>query len=287
MAINAHRRSQGSAPIANLDATTLEKVLEQARGAGDLKAFVEKNCPPLPANYEIPDLEPECIAQKYAEAAPFRAYVRQHWSDLDWRLHRWAYCRMTERVDAEIGKVMSALRDAGLEDDTLVVFTSDHGDMDSAHKLEHKSVLYEESVHIPLVLSYKGVIPAEKIDNVHLVCNGLDLLPTLCDYADVRKPDGLPGSSLTPLAAHRGAAWRDSVVAESQNGRMLRTDRFKYCIYDSGQHREQLTDSKDDPGEMRNLAEVEKAGHVLKEHRKRLRKWVAHVGDSIGAQYIL
>jgi arylsulfatase A-like enzyme len=137
------------------------------------------------------------------------------------------------------------------------------------------------------MVSYKGVIPAGKVDNVHLVSNGLDLLPTLCDYAGVRKPQGLPGSSLAPLAAHRRAAWRDCVVAESQNGRMLRTDRYKYCIYDSGQHREQLIDTHSDPGEMRNLAEAGEAAHVLDDHRKRLGKWTTQVGDSIGARYVL
>jgi arylsulfatase A-like enzyme len=287
MAINARLRSEGAPPVDNLDSRTVESVLDQARGCGDLKAFAENHCPPLPENYGIPDREPECIARKYVEAAPFRAYVRQHWTDLEWRLHRWAYCRLTERVDAEIGKLLDALREAGLEGNTLVVFTSDHGDMDSAHKLEHKSVLYEESVHIPLVLSYRGVIPAGKVDDVHFISNGLDLLPTLCDFADMRRPEGLPGSSLAGLAAHGRAAWRDSVVAESQNGRMLRTDRYKYCVYDSGQYREQLIDTHSDPGEMRNLAEAEEARHVLNEHRKRLRKWVAHVGDRIGAQYIL
>ena len=287
MAINDRLRSKGEAPITNRDATTLETVLERARAGGDLKTFVANHCPPLPANYEPPEIEPECITKKYVEAAPFRAFVRRHWSEFEWRLHRWAYCRLTEMVDAEIGKVTAALREAGLEDNTAIVFTSDHGDMDSAHRLEHKSVLYEESVHIPLVLSYKGVIPAGQVDNEHLVSNGLDLFPTVCDYAGIKAPRGLPGRSLRPLAAGRTPAWRDYVVAESQNGRMLRSDRFKYCVYDDGPHREQLMDMKDDPGEMKNLAESEVYRDVIEKHRKRLRKWVTRTGDRTGVEYIL
>ena len=190
-------------------------------------------------------------------------------------------------MDREIGHVLDALREAGLEDETLIVLTSDHGDMDSAHRLEHKSVLYEEAVHVPLVLSYRDAIPAGNVDRVHLVSNGLDLLPTLCDYAGIRRPEGLPGRSLRPLTACQSASWRDFVVVESQSGRMLRTERFKYCVYDSGQHREQLINCIEDPGEMRNLVGIEKEEPVLNEHRERLRKWTSRRSDGIASEYIL
>jgi choline-sulfatase len=287
MAINAHRRSTGAAPIDNQDSQICEAVLDRARGSEDISAFVAEHCPPLPANHAIPVAEPECITEKYANARAFRAYIRANWTETDWRLHRWAYCRLTEMVDTEIGTVLDALRDAGLEDNTLVVFTSDHGDMDSAHKMEHKSVLYEESVRVPFIMSYKGLIPAGRVDDRHLVSNGLDLLPTLCDYAGIKVPDGPHGLSLRPLAeGQEPGDWRDYVVSESQNGRMVRTDRFKYCIYDSGRHREQLIDLKDDPGEMKNLAEAPEHKQVLEEHRQLLRAGVERAGDRIGAEYV-
>jgi arylsulfatase A-like enzyme len=191
-------------------------------------------------------------------------------------------------VDKEIGTVLDALRQAGLEDNTLVVFTSDHGDMDSAHKMEHKSVLYEEAVRIPFIMSYKGRIPAGVIDDTHLVSNGLDLLPTLCDYAGIKTPNELRGRSLRPLAEGKDAKqWRDFIVTESQNGRMVRTKRFKYCIYDSGRHREQLIDMANDPGEMKNLAEDEKYKDALIKHRRLLKAWVEKIDDKIAAEYII
>ncbi|MHC4527297.1 MAG: hypothetical protein ACYS29_05395, partial [Planctomycetota bacterium] len=79
--------------------------------------------------------------------------------------------------------------------------------------------------------------------------------------------------------------WRDFVVCESQNGRMVRTERFKYCIYDSGKDREQLIDLEEDGGEMKNLAEVAHYKAVLDEHRRLLRRWVERTGDSIGGEY--
>jgi len=286
MAINDFRRSIAKAPADNIDSKTCEAVLDRARKTGDISAFVEENCPPLPANFEVPQAEPECITQKYLNASPFRAYVRQKWTENQWRLHRWAYCRLTEMVDREIGTVLDALREAGLENNTMIVFTSDHGDMDSAHRMEHKSVLYEESVRVPFIMSYKGKISEGIVDDTHLVSNGLDLLVTLCDYAGIETPERLHGRSLRLLATGKEIEeWRDFVVCESQNGRMLRTGRFKYCIYDSGSHREQLIDLKLDPGEMNNLAELEHYKDVLDTHRQLLQRWVEKTGDRIAADY--
>jgi arylsulfatase A-like enzyme len=303
MAINDFNRTQGKAPVANTDSKICEAVLDRARKTGEgsrlavshISAFVEANCPPLPANHGVPEAEPECIAQKYVNPRPFQAYTREKWTQNQWRLHRWTYCRLTEMVDKEIGIVLDALREGGLEDSTLIVFTSDHGDMDSAHKLEHKQVLYEESVRVPFIMSYRGVIPQDKVDDTHLVSNGLDLLPTLCDYAGIETPEGLHGRSLRALAQGKdtkerprkeGIQWRYFVVSESQSGRMLRTGRFKYCIYDSGKHREQLIDLKNDSGEMNNLAEAEDYKDVLYRHRQLLQEWVERTGDRIAAEYV-
>jgi choline-sulfatase len=287
MAINDFNRTQGEAPMGNTDSKICEAVLDRARKTGDISAFVEANCPPLPTNHEVPEAEPECITQKFLNARPFQAYVREKWTQNHWRLHRWAYCRLTEMVDREIGTLLDALREAGMEDNTLIVFTSDHGDMDSAHKMEHKSVLYEESVRVPFIMSYKGVIPEGMVDDTHLVSNGLDLLPTLCDYAGIETPEGARGESLRALAQGKDIKeWRDFVVSESQIGRMLRTGRFKYCIYDSGRDREQLIDLKHDSGEMKNLAEVGDYKDVLERHRRLLRGWVERTGDRIAAEYV-
>ncbi len=287
MAINDFNRTQGKPPVGNIDSRTCEAELDRVRKTGDIDDFVEKNCPPLPENYEVPEAEPECIMKNYITPRPFQAYTRKKWTKNQWRLHRWLYCRLTEMVDREIGILLDALREAQIEDNTLIVFTSDHGDMDSAHKLEHKQVLYEESVRVPFIMSFKEVIPEGVVDDTHLVSNGLDLLPTLCDYAGIETPEKLHGVSMRPLAEGRNIKrWRNFVVSESQLGRMLRTDRFKYCIFASGENREQLTDLKNDPGEMRNLAGIEQYKDVLDTHRRLLRRWVKRTNDKIAAEYI-
>ena len=73
---------------------------------------------------------------------------------------------------------------------------------------------------------------------------------------------------------------------ESQAGRMLRTERFKYVVYESGAHREQLIDLAEDPGEMVNLAETADYADVLGKHRRALRRWVDQTGDAIADPYV-
>ncbi len=288
MAINDFLRTQGKNPYQNTDSKTCEMILDQARQSKDLNTFVNDNCPELGSNHEIPENEPECITRNYTEARPFRAFIRKNWSEQQWRLHRWAYCRLTEIVDEKIGILLNALKHAGLEKDTLVIFTSDHGDMDSAHKMEHKSVLYEEATRIPFMMSYKGVIPEGVVNNTHLISNGLDLLPTCCDYAGIKMPENLSGLSVRQIAEGKNTPeWRDHVVVESQNGRMVRTERYKYCIYDSGKNREQLVDFKNDPGEMKNLAGDENYKDILIKHRQLLKAWIEKNNDTIGAKYLI
>jgi len=145
MAINDFNRTQEKAPMGNTDSKTCEAVLDQARKSGDISAFVEANCPPLPANHAVPEAEPECITQNYVNARQFRAHIRKNWTADQWRLHRWAYCRLTEMVDREIGTVLDALKVSGLEDNTLVVFTSDHGERRIGARTVHNELQGQDS----------------------------------------------------------------------------------------------------------------------------------------------
>jgi arylsulfatase A-like enzyme len=274
-------------PKSTVERQRLAEALKWPDGVSH-EEFFDRLCPPLPANYEVPALEPECITTAYLGARSFREFARDHWSDEQWQLHRWAYCRLTEMADDHISKVLDALREAGLEEETVIVFTSDHGDLDAAHRLEHKSILYEEAARVPFIVSYQGVTPPGHVDTTHLISVGLDLIPTLCDYAGIDPPKGLLGRSVRALAEGRTTdGWRDYVVAESRAGRMLRTARFKYNVYESGEHREQLIDLEKDPGEVANLAQDPDYQEVLNDHRRRLRQWVEETGDDIARPYIV
>lgn len=214
-------------------------------------AFYESVCPPLPANFEPQDNEPEIIQQAVRKEA-FKQYIRDTWTENEWRLHRHAYCRMVERVDAEIGIVMDALDDAGLAENTLVIFTSDHGDQDASHQLDQKGYFYEESIRVPLLMRWPGRIPEGTVDKSTLVSNGLDLMPTWCDAAGVSTPDDLLGCSLLPIACGTSRISRESLPIECSLGRGVVRQHSKYICYHYGNDAEQFIDLINDPGEMRN-----------------------------------
>jgi choline-sulfatase len=236
---------------APLEFQSLDKALARPAGV-DEATFFERCCPPLPTNFEPQTDEPEAI-RFMMQQRPFRVRARQEWSDRRWREHCWAYARLTEEVDGQIGRVLDSLRRGPHANDTLVVFTSDHGDMDASHRLEHKSTFYDESARVPLIIRPPGAAHPARLDRAHVVSNGLDLLPTMFDYAGIRPNPGSAGRSLRPLLENEhGVPWRPCVPIESAVGRVIVTDRFKYARYDFGHSAEQLIDLVADPDEMRN-----------------------------------
>ncbi len=143
------------------------------------------------------------------------------WDDAQWDLYNWMYHRLTESVDAQIGRVLAALQKSGLEDNTIIVFTSDHGDMNGAHGLAMKGVMFEECQRVPFIFVGPG-IQRGVADRRTLTCNGLDLLPTICDLAGFTPPAGLPGVSLKPFLQGAGPTpERQYIVTESHNAHQV------------------------------------------------------------------
>jgi choline-sulfatase len=202
-------------------------------------------------------------------------------TEFEWRQYLWVYYRLVESSDQLIGRILDALDRNGLASNTVVVFTSDHGEMSGAHGMVSKQKLYEESVAVPLIIAAPGTRPG--VDRQHLV-GGIDLMPTFLDYAGIAAPGSLEGCSLRPLVEGKGVAWRDFIAAETfgPESRMIRTDRYKYIAFADGERREQLFDEETDPGEIRNLVDDPRMVDVLARHRRLLEQWMAASGDLVG-----
>jgi len=249
-----------------------------------------EDCPPLPANFAVPPFEPAVIREAVRDDP--KVYTQLDYSPEQWRRYRWAYNRLVEKVDAHIGKILDCLRETGLDDSTLVIFSSDHGDHQGAHRLSQKSILYDEAARVPFLVGMNGVTQPGHVDTSHLVSNGPDLYATICDFAGVELPDGMFGRSVRALVSGEPVAnWPDHLVAETSfaeigcRGRMVRTDRFKYVAYDRGPYREQLFDLDSDPGEMANLADCSHYRDVLQHHRSLLRAWCEKTNDNFGGKH--
>jgi len=272
-----HILTSGATELANLD-----EALLPPHGI-DREVFLRDLLPPLPANHAIQADEPELIAAVLAQR-PFKAAARAQWGERDWRLHRWAYARLMERVDRQIGAILDALAASGQEQDTLVIMTSDHGDHDGSHRLEHKTFFYEEAARVPWIMRLPGRIPAGTVRDDALVATGLDLMATCCDYAGAVVPGHCLGLSQRAVAEGRpGAVAREAAYGENAVSRMVATPAWKYVRYDGGRHAEQLYDLVHDPGETRNHAADPAHAAVLATLRDRLdAEMAAHAALAIG-----
>ncbi len=184
--------------------------------------------PPLPPNHQPQENEPEAVRSLFKRE--FRKHARDTWDERKWRLHRYLYARLTEMVDEEIGTVLGALDSGPNARNTVVIFTSDHGDHDGAHKLEHKTASYSEAVEVPFIIRWNDVLPCGSIVN-QTINNGLDLLPTVCDLAGIPTPAGLHGRSILPIASGTAGWTRAWVPVESEVGRALWSDSWAYVLY--------------------------------------------------------
>ena len=190
------------------------------------------------------------------------------YSPQQWQYYLYIYARMIEMLDADVGRLLRAVEDTAQADNTIVVFTSDHGDGRGRHRHVSKWYPYDEAMKVPLVVSCPGRI-ARGVDRAHLV-SGTDIMPTLCDYAGIDTPKLCTGMSLRPLLEGRDAKWRPYLVADyGPAGHIVRTARYKYSTY-KGDPVEQLFDMQADPWEMKNLYEDAKVASVMAEHRKML-----------------
>ncbi len=239
-----------------------------------------EKCPP-PANLAPPRNESDSMTTMRKGYHASRMFPVGDFSSDKWRQYHWGYYRMIEKVDAQIGAVLDALRKAGLDENTLIIFVSDHGECAGAHRFNQKTVFYDESARVPLIVCWKGRTKRAVCDK--LVNIGIDILPTMFDVAGIAKPDKLTGRSLWPLAMGRiPTKWRDHVVVENDmgqagtidgfrpacQGRMVRSQRYKYCIYEKGVRREALFDMLNDSRETVNLAYDSDHRSVVMAHRE-------------------
>lgn len=250
--------------------------------------------PPMRENSEPPVNESDSIALLRKSYHNTTTFPVGDYTEDDWRRHIWGYYRLVERVDGYIGRVLEALHESGQAEDTVVLFVSDHGDCHGAHQWNQKTVFYDESSRVPLIINWKGVTKKGTSDT--LVNVGTDIIPTFCDFAGIPIPSTLPGKSLYYSALSKEPVWKRKYII-SQNkltqggpidgltplieGRMVRSDRYKYCLYTHGERRESLVDMQNDPREMNNIVDDPALEKVRVDHRDMLKEHGEVYGDQL------
>lgn len=258
--------------------------------------MVEPHLPCLPAK-EFADLyDPKTITPWpgwYDDLASKPWIQRQ--MPVTWRLEYktwedWApvvarYFAVITELDAALGEVLDAIDRFGIGGDTLVVYSSDHGDMcGSHHMIDKHYIMYDDVMRVPLLMRWPGVIPAG-VRPEGFVSNAVDLAATFCAVAGAKIPQSFQGQNLLRLCTGEEAGREDIYGAFSGNQfgsfsqRMLRDRRWKYiwnaCAED------ELYDLAIDAGECRNLIADPGAQKELSRLRRRLAAWMEEVGDKL------
>lgn len=197
------------------------------------------------------------------------------------------YYGMVTYADEEMGRVVKKLEQLGLRDNTIIVYTTDHGEMLGERGIWYKNTFYEGSAGIPFIWSFPKSLPRGK--TVAAPAMNMDVLPTLADLCSLPLPAGVEGTSLAPVM--RGTDDGAKRIALSENyrgnfaGRMLRTGDWKYFFYTNGE--EYLFDLKADPGEETNLAKAPQHAALVADLKQRASAgWVQKqrgIRDIVGA----
>ncbi len=182
-----------------------------------------------------------------------------------------AYYALITCIDMEIGRVVQWLKDHGEYDNTIFVFTADHGDFAGDHGLFHKNFGIYESIHrIPFLFRYPG---GQRGVRTREIIESVDLYPSLCELAGLQAPAGVEGRSFLPILRD-GAKGKDEALAEWSWGggtrtNALRTDRYR-LVYYNRQAGGELYDHQTDPGEIENLWNDPAHADVRRELTERL-----------------
>lgn len=232
------------------------------------KGYAEELYPP--ERIELP--QPGALAgyPRHVRAAAAR-YAAM--GDRRLRMIRAGYLGNLRFLDECAGAVLRAIEAARLDEDTIVVYTSDHGEMGGEHGLFQKFVFFEPSVAVPLILRYPGAIPAGSVSEALVEYQGL--YATLAELAGLAPAGGTDSGSFAALARNAHLPGPEAVFAEyalSWAPRyMVRTARYKY-IHNEGDVAE-LYDLETDPGEYRNRAEEPALEPVRRHLHTQLVNW--------------
>ncbi len=191
------------------------------------------------------------------------------------RRHLHEYYAVISGLDYHLGRLLAALQELNLTENTIILFASDNGLAVGSHGLMGKQNLYEAGAKVPLVVSGPGIRKGQTDALVYL----LDIFPTVCDLVDAPVPAGLDGRSLKPVIDGKAGGVRDTLfLAYGECQRAIRDDRWKLIRYPQID-KTQLFDLREDPYELRDrAADPDQTGRINRMMAE-LSKWQKQLGD--------
>lgn len=213
-------------------------------------------------------------------------------ADGDWREEMPDYLGCCNALDGAVGRLRGELEELGLADNTLVIYTSDHGCHFRTRNSEYKRSCHEGSIHVPLIACGPGFKGGRVVDSLVSL---MDLPPTVLQAGGVTPPGTMHGRPLQALASGEAADWQDEVfvqISESHVGRAIRTPRWKYSVRAPGKHggrvsasdvyeEDFLYDLEADPHERNNLVREPALADVRARLCTRLKQRMAEAGEDV------
>lgn len=189
------------------------------------------------------------------------------------------YYAIITHLDAQIGRVLNVLKETGLDQNTIIVFSCDNGLAVGQHGLLGKQNVYEHSVHVPLIIGGPGIPKNETRDTL---CYLLDIFPTLCDLIEIPVPESVEGMSLVPSIRDPKSKIRQYLhFAYRDFQRGVRDERHKLIEYVvDGKRTTQFFDLQQDPWEINNLVNDSFCAEHISRLRNELLKWKTEMGDT-------
>lgn len=200
------------------------------------------------------------------------------------------YYAQTANIDWNVGRLMEALEQAGIAEDTIFVFTSDHGEMFGSHGRHGKLTFYEEASRIPFLVRWPKKIKQRTITDALL--GTPDIMPTVLSMMDIKAPSSVEGKDLSAAlmggksdqhdAAHMQGMGATAAWTDGSEWRGLRDNEFTYALYHSD-GKEMLFNHRKDPYQMINLADDRSFAATLAHYRDMSAKWRKEMNDDFGS----
>jgi arylsulfatase len=210
-------------------------------------------------------------------------------TDDDWRFLTAQYYGLCTAVDDQVGRLLAALEEQGRRDETIIVYTSDHGEALGDHGLFCKGMFCYEGVQkVPLIIDGPGL--ERRGVTTQALAQSVDLSPTLLEWVGEEIPFGVQGKSLAPILRGQAEGVNDTVHSEygpaaDRRVVMTRDKRYKYVYYTKGGYLktggEELFDLEKDPHEFTNLALRPEAKEILERMRMKMLEWKLYSNDPL------
>ncbi|MAX25392.1 MAG: hypothetical protein CMJ19_12905 [Phycisphaeraceae bacterium] len=219
-----------------------------------------------------------------------------NWGIANWPWEKWQpivsrYLAEITLLDQQLGRILKNLENKGILDDTLIIYTTDHGDMCGSHGMIDKHFsMYDDIVHVPLIMHYPNGLKNESPTCDAFVIHEMDIAATLLTAAGVPCPQTYEGRDLITVANGKGPAPRPDAFAMYQGAqqglysiRMVRDRDWKFVFHPTDRH--ELYHILEDPGELNNLIDDPAAKPHLDRLRQRMIQWMSDIKDPLGNSF--